>query len=258
MNVLLLKLVAAPVLILSASLAGRRWGDKVSGWFIGLPLGSGPVCFFLALEQGNAFAAATARGCVGGTTAEAAFCLAYVWTARRAGWPSAIALGTTGFAIVAVGLQLATLPLALLTPIAYGALLAGLFLMPRHAGSATVPPSPGWDLPARMVLVTVLVLALTQLASLLGARLSGLLATYPLFGATLAGFAHRLNGPAAAKRVLQGMLIGLFGNTAFFQLVALTIEDVGVAASFAGATALAFLIQGATLWLMCWRRGLPG
>jgi hypothetical protein len=46
------------------------------------------------------------------------------------------------------------------------------------------------------------------------------------------------------------MLIGLFGNTAFFQLVALTIESIGVAASFTAATALTLLIQGATLSLV--------
>ncbi|MBV8337205.1 MAG: hypothetical protein JO358_17555 [Alphaproteobacteria bacterium] len=50
--------------------------------------------------------------------------------------------------------------------------------------------------------------------------------------------------------MLQGMLIGLFGNTAFFQLVALTIESIGVAASFTAATALTLLIQGATLSLV--------
>jgi hypothetical protein len=44
METLLLKLIVAPLLIGAASLAGRRWGETVSGWFIGLPLTSGPVC----------------------------------------------------------------------------------------------------------------------------------------------------------------------------------------------------------------------
>ena len=50
MNTLLLKLIVTPVLIGAASLAGRRWGETLSGWFIGLPLTSGPVCWFLAIE----------------------------------------------------------------------------------------------------------------------------------------------------------------------------------------------------------------
>ena len=62
LDLFLLKLVARPALILLASLAGRRWGETVGGWFVGLPLTSGPVVFFLALEQGIGFAAATTRG----------------------------------------------------------------------------------------------------------------------------------------------------------------------------------------------------
>jgi hypothetical protein len=94
------------------------------------------------------------------------------------------------------------------------------------------------------------VFGLTELAPLFGARLSGLLATYPLFGAVLAAFAHRLNGAAAAERVLRGLVIGLFGFTGFFLLLAAAMERLGLAAAFAAATALALLIQGGSLALM--------
>ena len=49
-------------LIRAASLAGRRWGESVSGWLPGLPLTSGPVCLFLALEQGPRIRAASTLG----------------------------------------------------------------------------------------------------------------------------------------------------------------------------------------------------
>src|SRR5579872_1514179 len=45
MHTLVLKLTVTPVLILTASLASRRWGESIGGWFVGLPLTSGPVCF---------------------------------------------------------------------------------------------------------------------------------------------------------------------------------------------------------------------
>ncbi len=86
MDILILKLVATPLLILGASLAGRRWGESVSGWFVGLPLTSGPVVFFLALEEGAGFAASAAQGCLAGTAAEAGFTLGYAIAARHAGW----------------------------------------------------------------------------------------------------------------------------------------------------------------------------
>jgi len=250
MDTLVLKLVVTPVLIFAASLAGRRWGETVSGWFIGLPLTSGPVCFFLALEQGPGFAGSTARGSLAGAAAEAGFGVAYVMVAQRAGWPAALLAGTLGY-VGAAALFPSNLPLWLLGAIVYLALAAGLALMPRlQAGSAAIPAAPRWDIPARMVVATALVFGLTELAPLFGARLSGLLATYPLFGAVLAAFAHRLNGAAAAERVLRGLVIGLFGFTGFFLLLAAAMERLGLAASFTAATFLALLIQGGSLALM--------
>lgn len=252
MDTLVLKLVVTPMLILAASLAGRRWGETVSGWFVGLPLTSGPVCFFLAVERGPGFAAAAAHGCLAGAAAEVGFCLVYVTAGtRRQGWPAALCAGSIGFGAGAALLQWSAPPLWLLATIVYPALVVGLLLMPRlNAGQAVIPPPPRWDIPARIVVATALVLGLTELAPLFGARLSGLLATYPLFAAVLAAFAHRLSGAAAAERVLRGLLIGLFGFAAFFVLLAFSIERIGIALSFAAATAAAVAIQGGSLCLL--------
>jgi hypothetical protein len=252
MDILVLKLVAAPLLIGMASLAGRRWGETISGWFIGLPLTSGPVCFFLAVEQGAGFAAAAARGCLAGAAAEAGFCLAYAIAAQRSGnWLRAIGAGTIAFAVAAAAMQLTAPPLWLLAAIVYLGLILALRLMPRlAAGRAQLPRPPRWDLPARMIVASVLVFVLTEVAPVFGAGLSGLLATYPLFGAVLAAFAHHLSGAAAAGRVLRGLLIGLFGFTGFFLLLTLAIEPIGIAAAFAAATALALAIQGGSLWAL--------
>src|SRR4051812_50147219 len=101
METLLLKLIVTLLLIGAASFAGRRWGETVSGWFIGLPLTSGPVCWFLALEQGTGFAAAAARGCLAGAAAEAGVCLAYGVGARKGGRVGGI--GGGGPPLTAIG-----------------------------------------------------------------------------------------------------------------------------------------------------------
>ena len=49
MDNLTLKLVATPALIGTATLVGRRWGQSIGGWLVGLPLTTGPVAFFIAL-----------------------------------------------------------------------------------------------------------------------------------------------------------------------------------------------------------------
>ncbi len=81
MNIFVLKLVLAPVIIGGASLAGRRWGPAVSGWLVGLPLTSGPIIFFLALNNGASFAASAISGTLSGGFSLVAFCLVYAWLA---------------------------------------------------------------------------------------------------------------------------------------------------------------------------------
>jgi hypothetical protein len=246
-DILILKLVATPLLILAASLAGRRWGESVSGWFVGLPLTSGPVVFFLALEQGSQFAASAATGCLTGAAAEAGFALAYAAAARHASWPLALAAGTGGFVAAAILLGMAAPRLAPLAALAALALSGALWLMPRGSAAVlTLPAAPRWDIPARMLVATALVLGLTELAPLFGAQLSGLAATYPVFAAVLAAFAHHARGAAAATGVLRGRRVGLFGFIGFFAVLASTIGEFGIALAFAAATALAITIQGAT------------
>ena len=50
MDLLALKLTFAPILLAAATLAVRRWGEIVGGLLVGLPLTSGPISVFLALE----------------------------------------------------------------------------------------------------------------------------------------------------------------------------------------------------------------
>lgn len=77
MDLLAFKLVATPLLLLAASLAVRRWGESAGGFIVGLPLTSGPISLFLALERGPAFAQQATAGSLAATAAQAAFGLAY-------------------------------------------------------------------------------------------------------------------------------------------------------------------------------------
>ena len=91
-------------------------------------------------------------------------------------------------------------------------------------------------------------LALTALAPRLGATLSGLLATYPLFAVILTAFGHQQDGAAAAVSVLRGLLFGLFSFVAFCLVLALGLPGLGIAGAFTAAVAVALLVQGASLW----------
>jgi hypothetical protein len=151
-----------------------------------------------------------------------------------------IAFGLIGWA--AQDLAIAPLPLYFICAVV---LTVAIRLVTDPGPTASVAP-PRWDLPARMVLATVLVLAITGSAITLGPRLSGLLATIPLYASILAGFAFQLVGREAAIRVWRGLLFGLFGFGAFYLALAAGLESLGIWA-FAAALAAAIVMQAVTL-----------
>ncbi|MFN8474301.1 MAG: hypothetical protein U0822_19055 [Anaerolineae bacterium] len=251
MATLILKLLLTPTLIGAASLAGRRWGPALSGWFVGLPFTSGPLTFFLALSQGASFAQAAAMGTLAGGISQAAFCLTYAWLARRSGWALTLLASTLAFLVATAALQRVSLPLAALVAFVVIVLAVTLQLMPR-AWKAAAPPAqpPWWDVPARMAIATTFVLILTALAPLLGPQLTGLLAPFPLYATILAAFAHQQQGSPAAASVLRGLLMGLFAFTGFFAVLAALLDQVSIPLAFAAAIIVALIIQGATLWVL--------
>src|SRR5439155_719404 len=117
---LALKLVLTPILVGAASLAGRRWGSAVGGWLIGIPFTSGPIAFFLALSPGPRFAAEAALGIMAGAISQAAFCLAYAWTAQRSTWIASMLAATAAFSAATITLNPLRIPglafLAVLLP----------------------------------------------------------------------------------------------------------------------------------------------
>ena len=254
METLALKLVLTPALIGVATLVGRRWGQAVGGWLVGLPLTSGPVVLFLALERGTGFAAKAAQGSLRGLVAEASFALAYATLAQHRAWPLAFLAGSLGFALAGLVMQALAPASVLLVAMVLGALMLALWLLPGFASGTPAVPPQRWDLPARMVTATLLVLALTTAAGWLGPQLSGLLSTFPLFAGVLTVFAHHAQGKAAAINVLRGLLLGLFSFAAFFVALGATIERVGIAPAFAAALAAALAVQ--TLSLLLARRTL--
>ena len=248
MAILILKLTLTPVLIGAASLASRRWGSEVGGWLVGIPFTSGPIAFFLALGPGAHFAADASVGILAGAVSQAGFALAYSWTALRFDWAWCLAAATAAFAAATVALDVERGDAIVTMVLAVLALVVALVVMPRPERTQPARVElPWWDIPARMLVATVFVLALTSAAPALGSRLSGLLSPFPVYAAVLCVFAHRLQGVAAGIRVMRGLLLGLFGFAGFFAVLAFMLEPGGVALAFVIATATALVIQTASL-----------
>ena len=251
MNLLALKLILAPIIIGSASLAGRKWGPAVSGWIVGMPLTSGPVIFFVALSNEKAFAANAALGVLSGGLSLVAYALTYSWLAVKYPWQIAIAGSLLVFSLSTTLLQNFTFPFLPVILLVCVALVSGLRLMPKDVIEKECESKPGrWDIPARIFIGTSFILLLTGIAPYIGSRLTGLLTTIPVYITILSIFAHRNQGPAAAAHVLRGLLYGMFAFTGFFITLSLLIERVSLAATFGAAISAALIIQGASLWIL--------
>lgn len=244
MTLLLVKLILTPILIGAASLAARCWGPSIGGWIVALPLTSGPVALYLAIDRGTAFAAGTAEGSLAGLLGDATFALAYGWLACRVGWPVATTCGLAAFAGAAVAMQpfVGGPPIVLFGIVAV-AMVVCLRLAPPATETKPAGPLPAWDIPARMVVGTSIVLVITEAAEVLGPHLSGILAALPVYVTVLAVFAHRLEGPEHAMGVARGLQVGLFGTICFFLVVTSTLEPIGVAPAFTLAVLATVVVQ---------------
>lgn len=242
MHILLIKIILTPLLIAALTLVGRRWGSAVSGAIAGLPLTSGPVSVFLAIEQGKDFAAQAAIGTLVGLIAVAAFCFAYSLGASRASWIASTFAGLAAFLIAAfVG---ALIPLRLFPAFVFVAIfLAIIFWVMPHTKRVAITEilSPTkWDLPLRMSIATALVFLLTAIAPRLGPHITGLISPLPIFGGVLAVFAHRHFGAGEAQGVLRGVVLASFAFAVFFLIVGATLTRYSYAVTYSVAAIAAF------------------
>lgn len=248
-DLMLFKLVATPVLLAAATFASRRWGESIGGFLVGLPLTSGPISVFLAVEYGADFARHAAAGSLYGTIAQAAFCYAYFRFAAK-GWPVAIACAAFAFFATALITQASGVEYwqsFVLTLLAIGLVL---WRTPNDRTRSTTIAIPWWDLPFRMALLTLLVVSVTLVAPYIGATSSGIIASYPFIATILAIFAHRAFGAAAAQRTVRGMVTGLFGFSTFFVVLSLLLTKSGLLAAYVLATSSSLAVQAILLIAM--------
>ena len=252
MNTLLLKLILTPSLIGAASLAGRRWGDSISGWIIALPLTTVPITFFLALTHGTAFGATAAAGTLAGGLSQSAFILTFALLAHRWKWLPTLTASTLAFAAFTAVLQQLTLPIIPLYVLVFLVFLLVLMVLPRqtHPEAATEGLPSKWDIPLRMVIATVFVVLITSLAPGFGPRLTGLVSPFPLITSILAVFALEQHGADAAVSVLRGVTMGLFSFASFFFVLGILLVPAGILVAFIAAILVELVSQAITLWLI--------
>jgi len=245
---LFLKLILVPGLIAAVTLAARRWGPRIGGWLTGMPLVAGPTLFFLAVEQGDTFAAHAAGATLVALIGVAAFAVAYARLCVRAPWPLALPAAWTVFVLTTVVLNAATWNLLVALGAAIFSFVVAQWLLPAERAAPPSLPSPMWDLPLRIVAAVTLVLTVTHLAARLGPRLSGALTPFPVALSILIAFAHAQQGAGTAIRFLRAFLPAMGSFALFCFTVAAATVPLGHYLAFLVALALQLAVHGLILW----------
>lgn len=259
MALVLLKIVLAPALVAGASLLGRRFGPRVSGWVIGFPLVAGPVLWFYAQEQGSVFAAQAAAATLLGLLSLCVFLLAYAWSARHLGWLPSLLAGWLGFIAATLAIDRvpwlghASWPVGLMAAVA--ALSVTRRLLPHLPPRAPSRP-PRYDLALRVIATALLVVTLTGTAHLLGPGLSGLVTPFPVATSILVIFAHREAGASGVLAVYEGFIPGLYSFASFCAALSLGLTRWSIAAAFTVAMLVTVVCQ--TIVLQVVNRRLAG
>ena len=247
---LILKLILVPGLVASASLAERRWGPRIAGLLTSFPIVTGPILIFIAIEQGDAFAAEVSRGALVALVAVAGSGLVYAWVALKSPWWISLSASWATFAVVTLALRgRAVTPLwALASALASFALVRAL--LPASRGSrARIDRSP-WDLPLRTLAAMVVVVSVTSLARRLGPTLSGAFTPFPVALGVLLAFTHAQQGSSSAIQFLRGFLPGMWSFAAFCFVAAVAVVPLGSLLGLLLALAAVMPIQAAILWRM--------
>lgn len=239
-----MKVTLAPGLVAATTLAGRRWGPVMGGVVGGFPAVVGPILIALDVQHGDSFATDAAQGALAGLMAQTGFLLAYAWLARRVRWPAAIAGSWAAFAALTAALDRLDPQPELALPLVLACFAAAYVALPRSAGPARTTVPPDWDLPVRVAVTAVFVVALTGVANALGPSLSGLLAAFPVLASVLCAFIHAQEGAAAVADFLRGFLSGLTGFAVFCFTVAELMTPAGPLAAFGAGVAAALVVNG--------------
>ncbi|MEG5264025.1 hypothetical protein TRP66_06945 [Pseudomonas sp. JDS28PS106] len=240
MTLFYLKLLITPALMLSISMAAKRWGIRIGGLLSGLPVTSALVMLFLALEQGEAFASVAIPGALAGLTAIQATYLFYFWVTRRISVLSGCiaALGCYGVTAFMMS-RLDSLTLCVVTTLLLIALIIRATSGEPQIHATMYAPLPRWVIPMRMSTATLLLIAVTASANWLGPVISGLLAPIPVIAWPLAVFVHVQSGRHELSAIIRGNAIGAVGVVGFYLTLKASLVLWGALLAITTAVALA-------------------
>jgi hypothetical protein len=250
MILLVTKGLLAPALLAACTLAGRRWGTLVGGWLLGLPLISGPVSYFLLVQNGSWFAEGAARGALLGMVGTGVFFVLYALLAKHRPWWQTLPVSAVAAVAVTVALTQVHPDLVVAAMVAVGFLVLITAVVGRPFDEVPAPAARLHTVFVRMAFASAMVVGVTLASTELGSQVSGMLTAIPIISAMMAVSTHRSAGGESVRGLVRGAVAGLWGGAAFFVVVASLITGATPALTYLAATVAAAVAAGACGGLM--------
>ena len=246
------KIAAAVIIVVTAARAAERSGPFLGGMIASLPVSTGPVYVFLAIDHDAAFISDSARMSVAGVAATVAFVAAHAHAAQRFATPASLGLATLVWFVVALLLQLRDWSFVEACVLFAGSFVLAIRGLRRFAvaGPALPIPRARFGLALRAALVASVVVATNAAGNALGPSATGVLATYPVILTSLVLILQPHCGGPFTASMLVGVLKGLVGFGVSLGVLHLSAVRMGSAAALLLALAVAV---GWNYTLYLWR-----
>jgi hypothetical protein len=236
---LILKMAVTAGFVVFATWAAERAGPVVGAMIATLPVSAGPAYVFIALQHDASFVAQSALASVVVNVTAAIFALVYAMRAQRHGLAASVLPAMAIWFVLVFVIN--TVPWTTMTAVAFNAAgLAICIAIGNRFRHVHVPLlARRWsDLLLRAAMVAALVAAVVTASEVAGAKVTGILAVFPIVLLSLILILHpRIGGPATAA-VLSNTLLGLLGFSLCCLTAHLLVERIGTAAGLLSALAV--------------------
>lgn len=237
MLMIAIKIVVTSAMVLGLSWLSERVSPRVAGVFAGFPLGIAVSLFFIGVEQGPQFGAVAATSTIGGLGASLIFCAAYWQFSDRIGQWSVVLTSVLSLAVFLIAAALiGQLPQNRWLLLAVTLVLTGAAILvfrriadadPDGGSGKKVVITP-FILLMRAGVATVIVLAITGTASLIGEEWSGLLSGFPITLYPVLLIVHVTYSKREVHGIIKNFPFGI-GSLILFALVSsLVVVPLGV------------------------------
>lgn len=244
MTLEIIKILTIPILLWLVYEISRRFGPLIGGVVNGLPLISGPITFYVALEQGVDFAQKTALGAYPGQVTFVVFGLCYCYFGQRWHWVTTVLASVLVYSVVAILIGNVTLSVGLWPLVGALAIFLGLMLLPAPDPNGRVMPVGQKSRPyLQMVCGAASMLIITSLADVVGPTYSGVLMFFPVIGGILGLFMLKDRYVNAVINLMKGTFIGMFTGWIFMLTLVVMLPRASLAVSFGLAVLLALMLS---------------